>query len=82
MLNLEETREQREITRGCMSVGQLAFPSSECQLALKLLEYSSFPPFPLLPLAFAAFFYYFFLQGLLLWLFQLFHAPPGCYGLC
>lgn len=43
----------RGITSGCVSVGQLAFPSSECQLALELIKYSSFPPFPLLPLAFA-----------------------------
>lgn len=41
------------ITSGCMSVGQLAFPSSDCQLALEFIKSSSFPPFPLLPLAFA-----------------------------
>lgn len=69
-------REQGEITGGCMSVGQLVFPSSECQLALELIKYSSFPPFPLLPLAFAAFF---FLQGSLLWLF---YASLGFYCLC
>ena len=70
-------REQGEISSGRVSIGQLPFPSSECQLALGLIKYSSFPPFPLLLLAFATFF--FFLQDLLLWLLC---ASLGFYGLC
>lgn len=56
------------ITSGCMSVGQLAFPSSECQLALELIKYGSFPPFPLLPPAFAVCFYD---LSVLLWAFMI-----------
>lgn len=64
----------RGITSGCMSVGQLAFPSSECQLAVELIKYSSFPPFPLLPLAFAVCFYD---LSVLLWAQRDNVEPPG-----
>lgn len=64
----------RGITSGSMSVGQLAFPSSECQLALELIKHSSFPPFPLLPLAFAVCFYD---LSVLLWVQRDSVEPPG-----